>query len=100
MLTIRQTDEFEVWLDGLKDRKARARIIARIRGMSHGSFGDHAPVGEGVYELRIFIGPGYRVYYMREGEIVYLILNGGNKDSQTRDIAKAHKIAKLVKDQT
>jgi putative addiction module killer protein len=72
--------------------KGKARIIARIRSAEHGNFGDCEPVGEGVSEMRIHTGPGYRVYYSRRGKIVYLLLSGGDKSSQKRDIKRAKAI--------
>lgn len=79
------------WLDSLKDIKGKAKIIARVDRMELGNFGDSKPVGEGISELRIHYGPGYRVYYAREGENVYLLLCGGNKSSQKDDIKIAKK---------
>src|SRR5882757_9118855 len=80
---------FDVWLSGLADQKAKARILARLRSASLGNFGDCEPVGEGVSEMRIHFGPGYRVYYVRVGATMYFLLCGGDKRSQKRDIARA-----------
>jgi putative addiction module killer protein len=77
----------------LKDTTAKARIASRLRSATFGNFGDSASVGEGVFEMRIHVGPGYRVYYMRSGETVYILLAGGDKSSQARDIDKAKKLA-------
>lgn len=95
MNTLIRTHEFDVWLKGLKDVQARLRIICRIMSAQEGNFGDCEPVGEGISEMRIFVGPGYRVYYTRRGEVVYLLLCGGNKSSQKRDI----KLAKSILDE-
>ncbi|MCA1796315.1 MAG: type II toxin-antitoxin system RelE/ParE family toxin [Geobacteraceae bacterium] len=80
----------------LKDRKARARIQARIDRVEMGHFGDVSPVGEGVTELRIFYGPGYRVYFVQKHAVIVILLSGGDKSSQRADIAKAKEIAKEV----
>ncbi len=91
--SIAQTQEFASWLSELRDRNGRVRILKRLRRLADGQFGDTKPVGEGVYELRFFFGPGYRVYYMKRGDIVILLLAGGDKDSQQRDIALAQWLA-------
>ena len=84
-----RTGEFDAWLAGLKDRVGLARIIQRIRSAEYGNFGDCEVVGAGVSEMRIHVGPGYRVYFTRRGEVVYLLLLGGDKSSQKRDIKRA-----------
>lgn len=99
MMGIRKTDIFVKWLDKLKDRRARARVLARIDRLEMGYFGDVRPVGEGVSELRIFYGPGYRVYFMQHNSVLILLLLGGDKQSQQMDIAKAKKIAKKIEKQ-
>jgi putative addiction module killer protein len=91
-----RSDEFDAWLSALKDKIGRARIIHRIRSAEHGNFGDCEPVGEGVSEMRIHFGPGYRVYYTRRGEVIYLLLLGGNKASQKRDIKRAIEMARTL----
>jgi putative addiction module killer protein len=91
--TFLRTEEFDAWLSGLKDRMGRARIIHRIRSAELGNFGDCDMVGEGVSEMRIHVGPGYRVYFTRRAEVVYLLLLGGDKSSQKRDIKRAIKMA-------
>jgi putative addiction module killer protein len=92
-MEIRQTEVFNKWLTRLRDRQARARILLRIRRMEDGNPGDTKSVGEGIRELRIPYGPGYRVYYTETlGEIV-LLLCGGDKSSQDRDIRKAKELA-------
>ena len=87
---------FDTWLSALKDKLGRARIIHRIRSAEHGNFGDREPVGEGVSEMRIHFGPGYRVYYTRRGEVIYLLLLGGDKSSQKRDIKHAIEMARAL----
>ena len=89
---IERTLEFDNWLHDLKDLKGKARVAARINSASLGNFGDCKPVGDGVYEMRIDFGPGYRVYYTRRGQVVYLLLIGGDKSTQRQDIAKAKAI--------
>jgi len=93
MIEVRQTDIFSAWFAGLRDRQARARITARIRRLSLGNPGDVKPVGGGVSEMRIDYGPGYRVYLVRRGDTVVVLLCGGDKRSQDRDIARALKLA-------
>jgi putative addiction module killer protein len=96
MLTILRSDEFDDWLSGLKHVRGKARIAARILSAEQGNFGDSEPVGEGVSEMRIHFGPGYRVYYTRRGEVVYLLLLGGDKSSQKRDISRAKQMARKL----
>ena len=91
---VRQTDYFVNWLRKLRDPQARARIQIRIRRLSLGNFGDIKPVGEGVSELRIDYGPGYRVYLQQRGHELVLLLAGGDKRTQQADIAKAKALAK------
>lgn len=92
-----RTDEFDAWLSGLKDSRGRARITHRIVSAQHGNFGDCAPVGEGVSEMRVHFGPGYRVYFTRVGGAVYWLLVGGDKSSQKRDIKRALEMARELK---
>jgi putative addiction module killer protein len=84
-----ETDEFHRWLGLLADRRAVARIIDRIKRASNGNFGDVKPAGSGVSEMRIDYGPGYRVYFFRQGKELVILLCGGDKKSQTSDIARA-----------
>lgn len=93
MIEIFKTDIFDRWLTDLKDRQARARIEARIRRLSLGNPGDVKPIGEGLSEMRIDYGPGYRVYFMQRGPLVIVLLCGGDKSSQNRDITLAKTIA-------
>jgi putative addiction module killer protein len=81
----------------LADQKAKARILARVLSATFGNFGDCEPVGEGVSEMRIHVGAGYRVYYTRTGSTIYVLLAGGVKASQTKDIAKAKEMARALK---
>lgn len=94
MIEIRQTDVFAAWFAALRDRQARARITARIRRLSLGNPGDVKPVGSGVSEMRIDYGPGYRVYFTRRGDVVAVLLCGGDKRTQDRDIARARALAR------
>jgi putative addiction module killer protein len=91
---VRKTDVFERWLDGLRDVRARARILVRIERLVAGNFGDTKPVGQGVSELRIDSGPGYRVYFTRRGPWIVILLVGGDKSGQTADIKTAVRLAK------
>ena len=96
MNTFYRSDEFDAWLAALKDKTGRARIALRIRSAEHGNFGDCEPVGEGVSEMRIHFGSGYRVYFTRRGEVLYLLLLGGDKSSQKRDIKRAIEMARAL----
>ncbi len=89
MFEIRKTEVFSRWLDGLRDIRVRAHVQARIERLAMGNPGDVKPVGDGVSELRIDHGPGYRVYYTKRGREVILLLAGGNKSTQNRDIKRA-----------
>lgn len=92
-----RTEAFDVWLFQLKDLRGKARIIERIRSAERGNFGDCALVGEGVSELRIHYGPGYRVYFVRRSDDIYVLLGGGTKRGQQRDISRAKELARLLK---
>ena len=92
-----RSSDFDAWLTKLADSKAKARILARLTSAQFGNFGDCEPVGEGVCEMRIHVGAGYRVYYTRTGSTIYVLLVGGTKASQTKDIAKAKKMAREFK---
>ncbi|OGW33664.1 MAG: addiction module antitoxin RelB [Nitrospirae bacterium GWC2_56_14] len=93
MLEIRKTDTYAKWLDGLRDIHARARVQARVERLAAGNPGDVKPVGEGVSELRIDYGPGYRVYYTMHGRTLIILLAGGNKRTQAADIKTALRLA-------
>ena len=90
MLQVRETEEFSLWLSALRDLRARSKILVRIARLANGNPGDVAAVGEGVSELRINYGPGYRVYYIQRGTRYVLLLAGGDKASQERDIKRAN----------
>ena len=94
MVEIRQTEAYARWFRRLRDRQARVRIDNRIRRMSLGNLGDVRPVGEGVSEVRIDYGPGYRVYFVQRGETLIVLLAGGDKDSQVCDIRRAQELAR------
>lgn len=94
MVEIRETQLFADWLDGLQDLKARARVQARIARLAAGNPGDAGPVGQGVSEMRIDHGPGYRVYYVRRGHDTVILLAGGDKRAQHRDIQTALRLAR------
>ncbi|PIO96130.1 conserved hypothetical protein [uncultured Pleomorphomonas sp.] len=93
MIEIRQTEQFEGWLARLADRQARSRILVRIDRLALGNPGDVKPVGQGVSELRVDYGPGYRVYFVRRGEKLIVLLAGGDKRTQAKDIADAIALA-------
>jgi len=99
MNTILRTEAFDSWLTKFKDARGKARIIERIRSAERGNFGDCESIGQGVTEMRIHFGPGYRVYFSRLGPVVYVLLCGGIKRNQQRDIAKAHDLARLLKEE-
>jgi putative addiction module killer protein len=94
MIEIRKTDIFIQWLDNLRDIQARARVQARIERLAGGNPGDVEPVGEGVSELRINYGPGYRVYFKKRGQQLIILLAGGDKSSQSKDIKLALRLAR------
>ena len=94
MLEIRKTDTYAQWLDGLRDIRARARILARVERIAAGNPGDVKPVGEGVSEMRIDYGPGYRVYYTMRGRTLIILLAGGDKQTQASDIKTALRLAR------
>jgi putative addiction module killer protein len=98
MYTILRTDVFAEWLDGLADEKAKARIAVRILSAEKGNFGDCAPVGDSISEMRIHYGPGYRLYFTRRGEVIYLLLCGGDKSTQKRDIKQAKGMLAALKE--
>ncbi|MCE2689229.1 MAG: type II toxin-antitoxin system RelE/ParE family toxin [Rubrivivax sp.] len=96
MYSVIETDEFSEWLAGLKDVTTRLRLIKRLRRASLGQLGDVKSVGEGVWEMREFFGPGWRMYYVHRGDIIVLMLGGGDKSTQQRDIRRAQLMAKEV----
>jgi putative addiction module killer protein len=96
MMEIRKTEIFVNWLDDLGDLNARVRVLVRIERLIAGNPGDVKPIGEGVSELRINYGPGYRVYYKMAGEAIIILLAGGSKSTQTKDIKIALKLAQTI----
>lgn len=97
MFTIIKTERFGKWLDKLKDRHAKVRILDRINSMIGGNLGDVKPVGEGVSETRIHYGPGYRLYFYQQGDVVIVLLCGGDKSTQNKDIEKAKELKRCLK---
>ncbi|HBL29827.1 MAG TPA: addiction module antitoxin RelB [Acidobacteria bacterium] len=96
MYTLRQTQEFQDWLDGLKDLRGQVRIVARLRLAEAGNLGDWKPVGGEVAEMRVDAGPGYRLYFTRRGSLLIVMLAGGDKSTQGRDIKRAQRILKQL----
>lgn len=96
MFNLIQTNEYRQWFARLLDEETKLRIKARLKRLTDGHFGDCRPVGDGVLELRLHFGPGYRVYFMRQGRIFIILLAGGDKSSQARDIDRAKRLAKGV----
>ena len=97
MAEIKKTAEFDKWLDGLRDTRAKAKVLVRIQRLAAGNPGDVAPVGDGISEMRINYGPGYRAYYRQQGDTAIFLL-GGDKDTQQADIRKAKAIAEDLED--
>jgi len=93
MIEIRKTEHFANWIDNLRDIQAKARVLVRIERLASGNAGDVKPVGEGVSEMRINYGPGYRVYFIQRGSELIVLLAGGDKSSQSRDIKTAIRLA-------
>ena len=93
MYTVFQTEEFVAWLDDLKDKRAQLRIAARLRQAEAGSLGDWQPIEGEVSEMRVHFGPGYRLYFVRRGRVVVVMLNAGDRSSQKRDIRRAVNLA-------
>lgn len=98
MYSIRRHPQFDAWIKSLKDGQTRIRLVARLRKAQFGNLGDVKSVGEGVFEMREHFGPGWRMYYVQRGELLIVMLGGGDKSSQTSDIAKAQKLAVLVEE--
>lgn len=97
MYEIATTEVYDEWLDSLKDTKGKARINARLRRVELGNFGDAEPVGDNVSELRFFFGSGYRIYFIQHGDEIIVLLAGGDKSTQSKDIDKALKLAKEIR---
>ena len=98
MYTIKRLPEFDAWIDSLRDRQTRLRLLRRLEKAKRGLLGDVAPVGGGVYEMREFFGPGWRMYYMQLNEIMIVMLGGGDKSSQAADIAAAKTLTDTVEE--
>jgi len=98
LYTLLTTPVFDEWLSRLRDNRGKARILARLTSAEAGNFGNCGPVGDGVSEMRVHCGPGYRIYFVRNGRSVYLLLNGGDKASQARDIERAKEMARGLKE--
>ena len=96
MLEVRKTEVYARWLDGLKDVRARARVLVRVQRLAAGNPGDVRPVGEGVSEMRIDYGPGYRVYFKRQGPTAVVLLAGGDKRTQSADVEAALRFARNI----
>ena len=94
MYTVLETDTFIDWVNSLRDRPTRIRLRRRLGKAAHGNLGDVKPVGDGIWEMREFFGPGWRMYYLQRGELVIMMLGGGDKSSQASDIEAAKAIAK------
>ena len=93
MLTIKRMPEFDAWFASLRDGMTQRRLVARLRKAQLGNLGDVKPVGEGVFEMREFFGPGWRMYYMQRGDVLIVMLGGGDKATQAADIAAAQRLA-------
>lgn len=93
MFTVKHTPQFDDWLGGLRDRQTRFRLLRRLEKAQRGLLGDIAPVGDGVHEMREFFGPGWRMYYIQRGEVLIVMLGGGDKSTQAADIAVAKALA-------
>ena len=98
MFLIKRTDEFNDWLSGIRDGMTQRRLVKRLRKATLGNLGDVAPVGGGVFEMREHFGPGWRMYYCQRGSVLIVMLGGGAKPTQTADIAKAAKLAAMIKE--
>jgi putative addiction module killer protein len=100
MVQVRQTERFVRWLEGLRDLRGRAKVLARIERLIGGNPGDTKPVGAGVSELRINFGPGYRVYYLQKGITLIILLAGGDKSSQSKDVQTAIQLAETLSEES
>lgn len=98
MFTLHETDTFATWMNSLKDKRAKARIAQRLDRLARGNPGDVEPVGNGISELRVDYGPGYRVYHVKHGKMLIVLLCGGDKSSQKRDIKRAKQLANELKE--
>ena len=100
MVQVRQTERFVRWIEGLRDLRGRAKVLARIERLIGGNPGDAKPVGDGVSELRINFGPGYRVYYLQTGSTLIILLAGGDKSSQAKDIQAALQLVNTLSEES
>lgn len=98
MFTVRQHPEFTAWLGGLRDGMTRIRLARRLEKAQRGNLGDVKPVGDGVFEMREFFGPGWRMYYVQRGSLLIVMLGGGDKSTQQADIAAAQALAATLED--
>jgi putative addiction module killer protein len=98
MYRVETTEAFDDWIDGLKDSLTRKRLGLRLRKAELGNLGDVKPVGEGVWEMREFFGPGWRMYYIQQGAVLIVMLGGGDKSSQSADVAAALELARMFKE--
>ncbi len=96
MYSVRVTEEFQDWLDGLKDQRAQIRIASRLRMTEAGNLGDCKSVGKQISEMRVDVGPGYRLYFTRVGQVIIVMLAGGDKSTQQRDIKRAQRMASML----
>ena len=98
MFTVRRTAEFDAWFSGIRDGVTRQRLVARLRKAQLGNLGDVKPVGKGVYEMRENFGPGWRLYYLKRGAVLIVMLGGGDKPTQVADISRAVKLAARIEE--
>ncbi|MBY0579864.1 MAG: type II toxin-antitoxin system RelE/ParE family toxin [Burkholderiales bacterium] len=98
MFSIKRTNEFNDWLNGIRDGMTQRRLVKRLRKATLGNLGDVKPVGDGVFEMRENFGPGWRMYYIQRGSLLIVMLGGGNKSTQAADIAKAVKLAAMIEE--
>lgn len=98
MIEVRKTEAYSKWFVGLKDAKAKARILVRIERLIAGNFGDFKSIGESLYELRFDFGPGYRIYFLKHGGNLVILMAGGDKRTQADDIKKAQEMARILKE--
>lgn len=98
MYQVLLTDEFDQWLNGLRDNSTKRRLARRLEKAQSGNLGDVKPVGESVWEMREFFGPGWRMYYIQQGDVIIVMLGGGDKSTQRRDITKAIELSKTLED--
>ena len=98
MFSLKALPEFDAWLSGVRDRQTRFKLVRRLEKVQRGLLGDVAPVGDGVFEMREFFGPGWRMYYVQQKDIIIVMLGGGDKSSQVTDIAKAKSLASNLKE--